>query len=132
VIRVVLDTNVLVAGLLSDRGAPSQIIDLITAGEIELACDARILAEYREVLSRPDLHINQNNAETFLQHIEHIAVRVISKPWPEPLPDTDDEPFLTVAEAGPADCLVTAISGISRRRCAVRYAFCLPDSFSMS
>ncbi len=62
-IRIVLDTNVLVSGLLSDRAAPFQIVDLITAGEIELACDARILAEYREVLARPDLNINQSKAE---------------------------------------------------------------------
>lgn len=106
-IRIVLDTNVLVSGLLSDRAAPGQIVDLITAGEIELACDARILAEYREVLSRPELRINPSDAEFVLQHIEHTALRVTPKPWPEQLPDPDDEPFLAVAEGAPADCLVT-------------------------
>lgn len=106
-IRIVLDTNVLVSGLLSGRAAPGQIVELITTGEIELACDARILAEYREVLARPELGINQSDAEDVLQHIEHAALRVDPKPWPEEVPDPDDEPFLAVAEAARADCLVT-------------------------
>lgn len=106
-IRIVLDTNVLVSGLLSDRAAPGQIVDLITAGEIELACDARILAEYREVLARPGLIINQSKAEDVLQHIEHTSLRVTPEPWPVVLPDPDDEAFLAVAEGAGADCLVT-------------------------
>ena len=56
-IRIVLDTNVLVAGLLSDKGPPGQIVDLIIIGEIEIACDSRILAEYRDVVERPKLRI---------------------------------------------------------------------------
>jgi len=107
VIRIVLDTNVLVAGLLSEKGPPGQIVDLIMAGEIELACDERILAEYREVLVRPELRINQGDAEDALQHIEHNTLRVEPEPWPEALPDPDDEPFLAVAEAAQAICLVT-------------------------
>jgi putative PIN family toxin of toxin-antitoxin system len=107
VIRIVLDTNVLVSGLLSDRAAPGQIVDLVTAGEIELACDARILAEYREVLARPELRINQTKAEDVLQYVEHRAVRVTPDSWPEALPDPDDEPFLAVAKASQALCLVT-------------------------
>lgn len=106
-IRIVLDTNVLVSGLLSDRAAPGQIVDLITASEIELACDPRILAEYRELVARPALHINQSDAEDVLQHIEHTALRVRPRPWPEALPDPDDEPFLAVAEAAQAAFLVT-------------------------
>lgn len=106
-IRIVLDTNVLVSGLLSDRAAPGQIVDLVTAGEIELACDSRILAEYREVLARPELRINQTKAEDVLQYVEHRAVPVTPDSWPEALPDPDDEPFLAVAKASLALCLVT-------------------------
>jgi len=107
VIRIVLDTNVLVAGLLSAKGPPGRIVDLISAGEIEVACDTRILAEYRDVLARPELRIDQREAEDVLQHIEHSAMLVRPDRWPEPLPDADDEPFLAVAEASQAICLVT-------------------------
>lgn len=106
-IRIVLDTNVLVAGLLSGKGPPGQIIDLIITGEIDVACDSRILAEYREVVARPELRIKQSEAEDVLQHIDRIAMRVTPMRWPESLPDPDDEPFLAVAEAARAICLVT-------------------------
>ena len=52
-IRVVLDTNVLVSGLLSEHGPPGLIVDLVFAGELALVYDARLLAEYRDVLVRP-------------------------------------------------------------------------------
>jgi putative PIN family toxin of toxin-antitoxin system len=107
VIRIVLDTNVLVAGLLSGKGPPGQIVDFILAGEIEVACDRRILAEYRDVLARPELRIDQKEAEDVLQQIEHSAMVVTPEPWLEPLPDADDEAFLAVAEASQAICLVT-------------------------
>lgn len=102
-----LDTNVLVSGLLSHRAAPGQIVGLVTAGEIEFACDQRILAEYRDVLARPELQINQTEAEDALQHIEQSALLVTPESWPEALPDPDDEPFLAVAKASLALCLVT-------------------------
>lgn len=106
-IRIVLDTNVLVAGLLSDKGPPGQIVDLIITGEIDVACDSRILAEYRDVVARPELRIKQSDAEDVLQYLERIALRVTPARWPEALPDPDDEPFLAVAEAAQAVCLVT-------------------------
>lgn len=92
-IRIVLDTNVLVAGLLSDKGPPGKIVDLIITGEIEIACDSRILAEHREVVARPKLRIKQDDAEDVLQHIEHTALRVRPRPWLRGLPDPDDEAF---------------------------------------
>jgi uncharacterized protein len=104
--------------LLSDRAAPGQIVDLVTAGEIELAYDARILSEYRQVLARPELRINQTEANDVLQYIEHSAVRVTPASWPEALPDPDDEPFLAVAKASQALCLVTGNLNIFPRTLA--------------
>ena len=56
-LTVVLDTNVLVSGLLSQKSWPAKILDLILADHIHVAYDDRILGEYEEVLSRPELHI---------------------------------------------------------------------------
>ena len=42
---VVIDTNVLVAGLLSPFGACGEIIRMVSAGELTLSFDARILLE---------------------------------------------------------------------------------------
>ena len=33
---IVVDTNVLVSGLLNPRGAPGRIVDLVIAGEVDL------------------------------------------------------------------------------------------------
>ena len=52
-VNVVVDTNVLVAGLLSPFGPPGEIIRMIASGAVTLCVDARILTEYAEVLSRP-------------------------------------------------------------------------------
>ncbi len=54
---VVVDTNVLVAGLLSAFGPPGEIVRMIAPGSLSVASDAPIIAEYAEVLA----------AEVFLQ-----------------------------------------------------------------
>lgn len=51
--RIVLDTNVLLSGLLSPSGPPGNIARLITTGAVRVCYDARILVEYRQVLLRP-------------------------------------------------------------------------------
>jgi predicted nucleic acid-binding protein len=51
--RIVLDANVIVSGFLSPYEAPGQLVQCVAVGEICLLVDARILAEYREVLLRP-------------------------------------------------------------------------------
>ena len=51
--NIVLDTHVLVAGLLSPFGTCGQILRMVSSGELSFCFDARILAEYEEVLGRP-------------------------------------------------------------------------------
>jgi hypothetical protein len=43
----------LVSVLISAKAAPGRIVDLLRAGKITLVLDDRILAEYHEVLTRP-------------------------------------------------------------------------------
>ncbi|HKI01222.1 MAG TPA: putative toxin-antitoxin system toxin component, PIN family [Thermoanaerobaculia bacterium] len=50
--KIVLDTNILVSGLLQPFGPSGQIVRLVAAGELVLCHDSRILAEYWEVLLR--------------------------------------------------------------------------------
>jgi putative PIN family toxin of toxin-antitoxin system len=106
-VRIVLDTNVLVSGLLNPHGPPGRILDLITSGLVRVLYDDRIIAEYREVLARPRFGFDPDDVETLLEFIASEGESVISAPLALVLPDPDDLPFLEVAVAGRADALVT-------------------------
>lgn len=105
--RIVLDTNVLVAGLLNPSGNPGRTLDLFLAGEVTLLVDDRILAEYRAVLRRPKFGFDAGDVSDVLDHIEAESVRVTALPLDVELPDERDLPFLEVGVAGYADALVT-------------------------
>lgn len=105
--NVVLDTNVLVAGLLSPFGPCGEIVRMVSSGEPALCSDARILSEYNDVLKRPKFRFEPDKVDALLDFIAIRGEVVAASPLPEPLPDPDDEPFLAVAIAGRAACLVT-------------------------
>jgi putative PIN family toxin of toxin-antitoxin system len=106
-IRVVVDTNVLVSGLLSENGPPGQIVDLIIAAELQPLLDRRILSEYTRVLRRPELDLPAEAVTQLLHAIDDTGMLITPMPWPHKLPDASDEPFLAVAQAGVALSLVT-------------------------
>jgi putative PIN family toxin of toxin-antitoxin system len=106
-LRIVLDTNVLVSGLLSESGPPGQLVSLIPEALFVPCFDVRILAEYREVLGRPHLGITPNRVERLMTDLEEEGEAVVGHPLPGRLPDPSDEPFLEVAVATRADFLVT-------------------------
>ncbi len=74
---------------------------------LTLCLDARIITEYAEVLARPKFRFDQEKVAALLDQIEACGIAVASAPLADPLPDPDDEPFLEVALAGGAECLVT-------------------------
>jgi putative PIN family toxin of toxin-antitoxin system len=105
--RVVIDTNVVVSGLLSPYGPPAEIVRLVAAGELPVCYDARIIAEYREVLHRSAFGFDERDVEWFLDQLVRDGESVASRSLGTRLPDPDDEPFLEVAVASSADALVT-------------------------
>ncbi len=105
--KIVLDTNVLVSGLLSPFGPPGRIVQMAAAGEVSLCFDARILGEYREVLLRPTYGFSPRQVEALLEQIRAAGVAVAAAQLPCPLPDPDDDAFLEVAISGAAEVLVT-------------------------
>jgi len=105
--RVVLDTNVLVAGLLSAAGPPGWIVEAVLAGDLEPALDGAIRHEYEEVLRRPEFGFPLARIDDILAALDQFGfVVAAATPWPISLPDRDDEPFLAVAQAS-ACVLVT-------------------------
>jgi putative PIN family toxin of toxin-antitoxin system len=106
-VRIVLDTNVLVSALLTEEGPSAQVLTLVLGGELSLLFDARILAEYAEVLARPRFEFDAKEVAETLQQLEGDGERVDSTPVEQKLPDPDDQPFLEVALAGKAAAIVT-------------------------
>jgi uncharacterized protein len=105
--KIVLDTNVLVSGLLQPFGPSGQIVRLVASGALVLCHDSRILAEYRDVLLREKFHFDPERVEILLEEIRADGIPVAARPLAIRLPDPDDEPFLEVALSGGAKYLVT-------------------------
>jgi len=105
--KIVLDTNVLVSGLLSPFGPPARILQLLISEALIICYDARIMAEYRDVLGRSKFGFDQNAVQCLLDFLGQNGEAVASVPLSESLPDKDDEIFLEAAISGKADALVT-------------------------
>lgn len=106
--RIVLDTNVLVSGLHNPNGAPGRIVDLLLAARIQVLYDDRILAEYLDVLARPQLAIEPSLAQAVVGYVRLSGEPVLARPLDkDTLSDPDDLPFAEVAITGEADMLVT-------------------------
>lgn len=104
---IVLDTNVLVSGLLSPFSAAGEIVRMVASGILELCYDARLLSEYRSVLLRPKFCFDRVYLDYLLEQLKAAGRVVAVKPLAKRLPDPDDEPFLEVALAGQVRCLIT-------------------------
>jgi len=96
---VTLDTNIVISAQLNPFGAPGRIWDLVTARQIQLAYDDRILLEYETVLRRPKFGFHPAHIDALLTMLE-FQQSVSTKPWQfQPLPDPSDATFLEVALA---------------------------------
>lgn len=105
--KIVLDTNVLVSGLLTPRGAPAKILNLIIGGKAVILYDDRILDEYTEVLARPRFKFDKSSVDQLLFFFEQEGEWVNPMPLGIDLRDPGDMPFLECAVSGNADVLVT-------------------------
>jgi uncharacterized protein len=98
-IPAVLDTNVLVSGLLTPEGLPGRIVDLLLAGEVQPVFDDRIWLEYQHVLLRPRFGFRREDITEFLNYLEAFGQMVSPPPLPDATPDPKDQPFLEAAAA---------------------------------
>ena len=104
---IVLDTNVIVSGILRPYSKAASILRLVATGAITLAYDLRIFSEYRDVLNRPKFTFAKEDIDAFLDQVEKEGVLVSVMPLKFRLPDPEDESFLEVALAGKATAIVT-------------------------
>lgn len=111
--QIVLDTNVLVAGLLSRRGASFQLIRMIGHNRLGLNVSVALALEYEDVLKRPGLvtSLNDDEIDAFLDYVLASSTLIQSVPTLRPaLRDPDDERILEVA----AQCRATIVTHNTR------------------
>lgn len=108
--RVVLDPGVLVAALISKRGAPAQILLRWRAARFELVVSPLLLRELGKVLTRDKFrrYVSLDEAEHYVRMILRGATLVADPPDPPALtPDPGDDYLMALASAAGARILVS-------------------------
>jgi putative PIN family toxin of toxin-antitoxin system len=98
--QLVVDTNVLVSGLINPEGPPGRILDNIVQGIIAPVYNPAILAEYETVLARPKFAFEP-------EHVTALLEQIVSEGRPIPrvarldihFRDPGDRPFYECAAA---------------------------------
>ena len=106
-IRVVLDTNVIVSAYLNENGQPFRILKLALAGAIDLYASEQILEEYKELLQRKSYPMDARRAALLLKKLRGASTLVRPAIKLSETTDPDDNIFLECAQAAKAEYLVT-------------------------
>src|SRR5258705_13191594 len=106
-IRVVIDTNVLVSALLHPEGPPAAVWMLALSGRVQPCVSEAVLAEYEDVIRRPHFRRDAGVIEGTLQAIRKVARHVKPATHADACSDPDHDIFIECAEAARADYLVT-------------------------
>lgn len=109
--RVVLDTNIFVSALRSDRGASYAVISQLPSDQFRIVLSIPLYVEYQDVLTRPEHMSGESTPEeilAFLRYICSIARRqrifFLWRPW---LSDPKDDMVLETAVASQSRYIVT-------------------------
>ena len=104
---IVVDTNVIVSGLIKPYSDAATILHLILTGRIKIAYDFRVSNEYETILKRKKFNFHPQKIESIMAQIKEEGIYVDAIPLKVSLPDSDDVPFLEIAISGKINFLVT-------------------------
>jgi putative PIN family toxin of toxin-antitoxin system len=106
--RIVVDTNVLVSGLLFG-GVPGGVVALWQKGKVRPLCSKEIIEEYLRVLAYPKFRLGEPEIEFILTHEILPYFEVIAVPPGKPMVAADpaDDKFIWCALAGGATAIVS-------------------------
>lgn len=106
-IRVVIDTNVIVSANIKDEGAEALVLNLVANRYLQLYVSAATLKEYEAVLARPKLRFDLVRVHKAMELIRNVSILVKPSRLLSISPDEPDNRFLECVEAAKADYLVT-------------------------
>ncbi len=108
--RIILDTNVLYAGLYSSKGASFKVLQAIEKGKLKMVISITLLFEYEDILKRNQavLGLSHSEIEKLLDYFclksEHQKIYFL---WRPRLPDPKDDHLLELAIASGTRLIVS-------------------------
>lgn len=119
--RVIIDTNILISGLISKKGAPSKIINAVLQGRLVPVCSQVTLAELADVLQRPHLQFYFQRAGIspveFIETFKQLAEMIEIVPQILQIGDVKDQPFVDLAATvPPPDFIITGDKDFTEKR----------------
>ncbi len=110
--RVLLDTNVLVAGLSSSQGASYAMLQAVAAGKLEIVASTALWLEYESVLKRDEIRaLHGFSGKQIDKLLSALALWVqpvmLHYVWRPQLRDPGDEMVLEAAVNGRVKAIVT-------------------------
>lgn len=106
-IRVVLDTNIVVSASLKEKGREAAVLSLALTGNLSLNVSEAILTEYEEVLHRKKFRLNPGRVDRLLDLIRRKSTLVTPSHVLSISPHEPDKRLLECADQAQADYLVT-------------------------
>jgi putative PIN family toxin of toxin-antitoxin system len=110
-VRAVIDTGVLVSGLIRHQGPPAAVLRALADDRFTAVYTTEMLIELVDVLSRPRFrtkyHIQPDDVAAVIQLIRLRGELVVPIRTVVACRDPKDDKFLTAALAGAADCIIS-------------------------
>jgi uncharacterized protein len=109
--RLVVDTNIIVSGLITTGTPPALILDAIREKLVILLISDEVVSKYLRVLEYPRIRRYKKITDEAIGHLtalfvnEAERIEILSETIGSP--DPDDDKFLSLAVEGGADLIVT-------------------------
>lgn len=105
--RYVIDTNVVVSGLLRPSSKPGRILDLMLEGDLPFVSSTELIEEYREVLLRPKFGFEATLVDALVDELESLSIAVVPQPQAEVRSQDPDDQFVTDLAQAAGAAIVT-------------------------
>ena len=104
---VVIDTNVIVSGLLKAESQPAMVLNLAVSDRIRVLVDESVLSEYEAVLHREKFRFDPAAIGDLLTFLRYGSEHVVTTPSAKTTSDPGDQKFYDIAVSGAAAYLIT-------------------------
>jgi len=121
--RVIIDTNVFISGLINAKGSPGKIVEAVLLGELTAVVSDYTFSELVTVLQRPRLapYFERANIQIdkLIEDLESLLEFVTAQAVETDIRDIKDRPFIDLAASIPApDFLITGDKDFEHNRYA--------------